>query len=40
MVDGVEGYLPRMGYEKDEIYQYVKLLQAETPELLLKVKMK
>ena len=28
-----------MGYEKDEIYQYVKLLQAETPELLLKVKM-
>ena len=38
--EGVEGYLPRMGYEKDEIYQYVKLLQAETPELLLKVKMK
>ena len=37
--DGVEGYLPRSGYEKDEIYQYVKLLQAETPELLLKVKM-
>ena len=37
--EGVEGYLPRMGYEKDEIYQYVKLLQAETPELLLKVKM-
>ena len=37
--EGVEGYLPRSGYEKDEIYQYVKLLQAETPELLLKVKM-
>ena len=37
--DGVEGYLPRMGYEKDEIYQYVKLLQEETPELLIKVKM-
>ena len=37
--EGVEGYLPRMGYEKDEIYQYVKLLQAETPELLIKVKM-
>ena len=37
--DGVEGYLPRMGYEKDEIYQYVKLLQAETPELLIKVQM-
>ena len=37
--DGVEGYLPRMGYEKDEIYQYVKLLQNETPELLIKVQM-
>ena len=37
--DGVEGYLPRTGYEKDEIYQYVKLLQEETPELLIKVKM-
>ena len=37
--EGVEGYLPRMGYEKDEIYQYVKLLQAETPELLIKVQM-
>ena len=37
--EGVEGYLPRMGYEKDEIYQYVKLLQAETPELLIKVKL-
>ena len=37
--EGVEGYLPRSGYEKDEIYQYVKLLQSETPELLIKVKM-
>ena len=37
--DGVEGYLPRSGYEKDEIYQYVKLLQEETPQLLIKVKM-
>lgn len=37
--EGVEGYLPRMGYEKDEIYQFVKLLNAETPELLIKVKM-
>ena len=37
--DGVEGYLPRMGYEKDEMYQYVKLLQTETPELLIKIEM-
>ena len=37
--EGVEGYLPRSGYEKDEIYQYVKLLQSETPELLIKVQM-
>ena len=37
--EGVEGYLPRSGYDKDEIYQYVKLLQSETPELLIKVKM-
>ena len=37
--DGVEGYLPRMDYDKDEMYQYVKLLQTETPELLIKIEM-
>jgi spermidine/putrescine transport system substrate-binding protein/spermidine/putrescine transport system permease protein len=37
--EGIESYLPRSGYDKDEIYTDNELLRTETPELLVKVKL-
>ena len=37
--EGIEWYIPRTGYEKDEIYTDNDLLRTETPELLMKVKL-
>ncbi len=37
--EGIESYVPRSGYEKDEIYTDNELLRTETPELLVKVKL-
>ena len=37
--EGIEWYVPRSGYEKDEIYTDNDLLRTETPELLMKVKL-
>lgn len=37
--EGIGWYIPRIGYEKDEIYTDNDLLKTETPELLVKVKM-
>ena len=37
--EGIESYVPRTGYEKDEIYTDNELLRTETPELLVKVKL-
>ena len=37
--EGIEWYVPRTGYEKDEIYTDNELLRTETPELLMKVKL-
>lgn len=37
--EGIEWYVPRAGYEKDEIYRDNDLLRTETPELLMKVKL-
>ena len=37
--EGIEWYIPRTGYEKDEIYTDNDLLKNETPELLVKIKM-
>ena len=37
--EGNAAYLPRTGYEKDEIYRDNDLLRTETPELLVKVKL-
>ena len=37
--EGVDSYVPRTGYDKDEIYTDNDLLRTETPELLVKVKL-
>ena len=37
--EGIEWYIPRLGYDKDEIYTDNDLLKTETPELLIKVKL-
>ena len=37
--EGIEWYVPRTGYEKDEIYTDNDLLRTETPEMLVKVKL-
>ena len=37
--EGIEWYLPRAGYDKDEVYTDNELLRTETPELLMKVKL-
>ena len=37
--EGIEWYVPRSGYEKDEIYTDNDLLRTEAPELLTKVKL-
>ena len=37
--EGIEWYVPRTGYDKDEIYTDNDLLRTETPELLVKVKL-
>ena len=37
--EGIEWYVPRTGYEKDEMYTDNELLRTETPELLMKVKL-
>ena len=37
--EGIEAYVPRTGYEKDEIYTDNELLRTETPEMLMKVKL-
>ena len=37
--EGIEWYVPRAGYDKDEIYTNVDLLRTEIPELLMKVKL-
>ena len=37
--EGIEWYVPRTGYEKDEMYTDNKLLRTETPEMLMKVKL-
>jgi spermidine/putrescine transport system substrate-binding protein/spermidine/putrescine transport system permease protein len=37
--EGIDSYVPRTGYEKDEIYTDNELLRTETPELLVKVKL-
>ena len=37
--EGIEWYVPRTGYDKDEIYTDNDLLRTETPELLMKVKL-
>ena len=37
--EGIEWYVPRTGYDKDEMYTDNELLRTETPELLIKVKL-
>ena len=37
--EGIEWYIPRTGYDKDEMYFDNDLLRTETPELLVKVKL-
>ncbi len=37
--EGIDCYVPRAGYDKDEIYTDNELLRTETPELLVKVKL-
>ena len=37
--EGIEWYVPRAGYDKDEMYTDNELLRTETPELLVKVKL-
>ena len=37
--EGIEWYVPRTGYDKDEIYTDNELLRTETPEMLVKVKL-